>query len=166
MKRFSLETNERASSEVVALLMSIILLISICIISLDIGMFYNNRSTIQSVARDGARTVAILGGAGDEHTMTKLEKAYGTEAQISASVKKSLENHPALMNVIVKNVECGPYRTAHVGDETYCKVTYEYYPLPGDPLNLVSQGLGGDKTVTGTAQSEVKTDPIDMTARK
>lgn len=161
-----MKLNEKGAAEVVALLLSIVLLISICLISLDIGMFYNNRSTIQSVARDGARTVAILGGAGDDKTMTVLEKAYGTTQPVSKTVEKSLKEHPALANVEIKKVECGPKISAHVGDETYCKVTFKYHPLPGDPLNLVSKALGGDKTITGTAQSEVRTDPSDMVARK
>lgn len=166
LKCIKKKNDESGSAELIALLFSLILLISLCVVALDLSMFYQNRSTIQSVARDGARTVAILGGAGDKYHMSKLEKAYGTSEQLSTTIKKSLEENPALSNVIIKNVSCGPYRTDHVGDETYCSVTFQYYPLPGDPLSLLGDALAGEKTITGTAQSEVRTDPNDMIPRK
>lgn len=71
MNRFK---SDRGDSLVTALIV-FPMTISIIISGIDYAMFLNNRSIIQNAARDGARTVSILGGNNDRDN--KIANRYG-----------------------------------------------------------------------------------------
>lgn len=159
------QRKEKGDSSVVSFLILIPIVLVLLMNSLDATIFFLNKTSINSVARDGARTVAIFGGAGDEHTQTQLEKAYGGSESVATVTKNSLQNNGSLLSVTINDVSCGPAYTAHVGDETFCAVQWQYSPLPGNMLDLFMGIFSKPQTTIGTSQSEVKTDPIDIVPR-
>ena len=66
--------SDKGDSELVSLLILLPLLLAMLISIIDSSMYFANRSQVQAAARDGARQVAIMGGAGN----TPIEKAYGS----------------------------------------------------------------------------------------
>ena len=159
------KTNENGSGEVFASMLMLVLLLVVALVTINFSMFFLNKISIQAVARDGARTVAIFGGAGNEYTQTRLEKAYGTSDDVATGLKKTLKNNPSLMNVRIDGVKCGPYKTDGVGQETSCTVDWTYFPIPGDPIAIATHVFDGPVHTKGTAQSEVRTDDSDMVRR-
>lgn len=117
--------------------------------AIDGVLLMQNRSLLETKARDGARTVAILGGNGS----TPIQREQGLDPNFD---KSSLEGEvkntsPAQTNV--KQVRCTPEITKKLGDPVECAITFSYKHLP---LSLFSLFMGGEETtVYGTARSEV-----------
>lgn len=153
-----LKRNERGAADVVALMFGIIILLSLSISALDAAMYFTMRSQVQAGARDGARSVAIYGGAGEKMNsggrISYLRKAYGdlnscagvpTNATggkrlVECDVYKQLSKQFDQMgytDTIVK-VTCGPDITKNIGDHTFCDVVWTRDSIPGSPITIFS----------------------------
>lgn len=150
MKRF--RKNEKGAADVVALMFGIIILLSLMISALDAAMYFMSRSQIQAGARDGARTVAIFGGAGNPGVngkITELQRAYGdlsacqgvprsvTNGRIvECEVYNQLNSRSGVLSGSISKVTCGPNVTTSMGQPTYCDVKWKYNSLPGSPITI------------------------------
>lgn len=65
------------SSELFAAIFMLPIMLAVLISIVDFGAYFVNRQSINSLARDGARSVAIFGGNGNATQSTPIEKAYG-----------------------------------------------------------------------------------------
>lgn len=150
--------SDRADSLVTAIIVSP-LVVSLIITGVDFGMYMNNKSVIQAAARDGARTVAILGGNSDS---TSIAKTYGisdtctslpvdlsnTECEIINKLSASSLTQVSLMGKgyeanneegFDEPVKCFPEETSGVGQSVYCEVHWMYKGLPLSSLGLTSK---------------------------
>lgn len=152
-------SKDNGGSELVSMLLISVLMISMLTTLIDVGVYMNNRALINSAARDGARTIAIMGGAGSRDSATPIENAYGlTLAETCGKVQKkglaedvnvsdftpvecnilnSLNNSTGLVNVSVKDVNCTPKTTTAIGQRTSCEVKWRYNSLPGAPMGFI-----------------------------
>lgn len=166
---------DRGDSTIVSLVFVIPLLLGLLFTIFDISCYFSNRAYIQTVAHNGARTVAIMGGNGNATQSTPIEAKYGMKkvdtcdavgaTGISIEAKKSsstaiecnmmvaLQEAPGLVNVSVQGVKCTPETTASVGARTSCEIKWKFDGTPGSGMSFMS--LGQDNITAGSAESEV-----------
>jgi len=182
--------SDRADSLVSAVFI-LPMLFFMLVTTIDFGIYMSNRGQIQAVARDGARTVAIMGGDGTSTRSTNLEFAYGQSKEEACSgintefykgnisslsttecnVVSALTSQSGLVNVTIANVNCGPSVAGSIGERTYCEVNWDNGGIPGSAMSFAKgsgdgKGLGGQHTTTGSAESEVQLTNSDTTNRR
>lgn len=149
------------------------------ITTVDMGIYMSNRGQIQAVARDGARTIAIMGGNGTSTQQTSLMRSYGTTdscknldlkgiktngTPVECNIINGLNNTSGLVNITITSVKCNPQYTNAIGQKVNCEVKWTYGGIPGSAMTFVREGgsfnkdeaLRGEQTTTGSAESEVK----------
>lgn len=169
-KLFQKFKSDRADSLVTTIIV-VPLLISTIITGVDYGFLMNNQSAVSNAARDGARTIAILGGNDPNNISAK----YGNDS-INASecflngvplsvtecqIYQTLETS-SLVQLNLNTIECSPGTTSYVGQDVECDVSWNYEGLPLSTLNLVflaeddtnAKGLGFTMNTRGTAKAE------------
>lgn len=183
--------SDRADSLVSAVFV-LPMLFFMLVTTVDFGIYLSNRGQIQAIARDGARTVAIMGGDGDATSSTSLEYAYGqkrsdvckkataqyigknidSKSTIECNVIQSLSNNANLVNVEITNVNCGPDIARAIGEKTFCEVSWNNNGIPGSAMSFArgqdraGAGLGGEQVTRGSGESEVQLGSGDMTSRR
>lgn len=152
--------NDKADSTLVTFIIVLPLFFMFLITIIDSSVYFANRAVVQQIARDGARTTAIFGGAGSSIVATPLEKAYGSNVVthcedpgygitvsspsggtngVECNVIKRLTAPGAgLINVKIISVNCGPGSTPTVGSSTYCEIKWNYGGIPGSAYNFIS----------------------------
>lgn len=172
-KRFK---SDRADSLVTAVLV-VPLMISIIFTGVDFGFFLNNQSAVSNAARDGARTIAILGGNDSNtisekygnNTLTASECIFNgiTLSTTECQIYKTLDTGK-LVQLDIHSIECSPGATQYVGEDVNCEVVWNYRGLGLSAINLVSlaqkddpngEGLGFKVTTKGTAKAETSIQP-------
>lgn len=174
---------DRAGSELVSMLFIVMFFVPLMVSAMDLSFWFMNRSQIASAARDGARTIAIVGGTGTIDKATQLESSYGlpkstcsgvspTKARtpIECNVFNSIQKSRGLVSVSVDKVFCTPERTASVGHRVTCTVTYTYKSVPGSGLSIFRTSEGktplAKNVITGTSSSEVNMANTPLVPRK
>ena len=152
--------------------------------AVDFSLYLTNRSQIQSVARDGARTVAIMGGDGTATMGTPIEAKYGqsratactglsggiasnaftnNSTPIECNIIRGLNESNGIVNATVKSVNCTPNVTTFIGQRVTCEVQWEYGGIAGSFFSIVRKD---NMSVTaGSAESEVKLDQSSLVKR-
>lgn len=69
--------SDRGGSELMSFILLVPLFLGLIVTAVDVSFYFANRSQVQDIARDAARTVAIYGGTGDATKATTIEKSYG-----------------------------------------------------------------------------------------
>lgn len=184
IKRFSSDQADSLVSAIFILPVIFFMLIT----TVDMGIYMANRGQIQAVARDGARTIAIMGGNGTNSSQTTLMNAYGQNRSetcenvtqnpaykasmtvTECNVLISLDNSTGLTNVTINNVSCNPPVATAVGQKVSCEIKWQYGGIPGSAMTFVRNGgsydkdeaLRGEQTTTGSAESEVQLSEGDL----
>lgn len=158
-----LEKRRDSGESLVSFIFIMPLFFALLMTMIDTSVYFANRSMVQQVARDGARTVAILGGAGNETQATPLEEAYGTTLSeacsgdalivvgtgtttpVNCGVAQRLIDSKGFINVAVNYVSCGPDVAPTVGSSTYCEVGWNYGGIPGSGLSFIKKRDGDSR---------------------
>lgn len=182
MKKFFAKIKSDKADSLVSAVIILPMMFFMLITTVDFGVYMSNRATIQAVARDGARTVAIMGGDGTASTGTPLEAAYGqsrstscdsarkgiasnavknSSSAIDCSVMGALNNSTGLVNVEISSVNCGPNISSYIGQRAFCEIKWSYGGIPGSAMSFTradngEQILAGQNTTAGSAETEVK----------
>lgn len=166
---------DRGDSVVTAILV-FPLLISMFLTIVDSSVYMGNRSQLNGIARDAARTAAIFGGDGNASKMTTLEAAYGqsrtaacsgltgdlvkgaynsgSTSAIECNVLKNIQSNPGLVNVEVKAIACDPQTTTSIGQSVTCDITWRHNGIPGSILSFMKSGEK-DQKARGSSEAEV-----------
>lgn len=173
---------ERVSSDRADSLISAVFILPVIffmlITTVDMGIYMSNRGQIQAAARDGARTIAIMGGNGTNLSdQTSLMKKYGVSGSVCDGIKTTQANTPVecnvinglnnsagLVNITIHSVNCTPNVSTAVGEKVSCEVKWIYGGIPGSGMTFVRESgsqesdpaLRGMQTTTGSGESEVK----------
>lgn len=176
-KQFRSDRGDSLVSAVIVLPLIIFLIFT----AIDFSLYMGNRGMIQGIARDGARTVAIMGGDGTNNKGTTIEKAYGasrasacndldaasgyksTNSAIECDLIKNLKNSKGLVNIQVNSVTCSPQYTTYIGQRVSCEIDWEYKGIGVSGLTFIDS-TDSVKT-TGTSESEVALTSSDLVAR-
>lgn len=164
---------DRGDSTLISTLIVLPIILAVLWSSVDAFMYFTNRSMMISAARDGARTVAIMGGNGTATRSTPIEREYGqtksaacgglTSEVVAAAVKP--DTTPIECNVLqtvseggfaaikVTSVKCTPPQTTSISQRTQCKIQYDYNSVPGSPLGFIKKPRDDGKTPEAHDQS-------------
>lgn len=168
--------SDRGDSELVSLIIVLPLMLAILFTIIDTSIYFSNRAVVQTAVRDGARTVAIMGGNGTNTTATPIEKKYGasitnacaglsTNLAVSSAYKPGVSTviecsalqtyakDPSLISVKITDIKCTPTVSRGIGTKTTCTVKWDYNSIPGSVLGFIR--LAKDNTNVGTSESEV-----------
>lgn len=178
--------DDRGSSELIAIILGFPLILFTMFSVIDISAYFVNLSSVKSVAQDGARTVAIVGGMGTATMATPLEARYGLTADACDSIVKGSSLYKAtstpvecqvmknmmatkLINTEVTEVTCTPMITKAVGDSTSCTVKWTYGGVPLSFFMLDRVARGSDSfyvnTSIGTSEAEVGLSGVALVPR-
>jgi len=184
--------SDKADSSIVSMIILFPIVFAVMITLIDVSIYFSNRSIIQSVARDGARTIAILGGNGNATQATPLEVQYGldrdascaeaangwtdavtsTSSAVECNILSTLNMNKGLVAVDVTSVHCTPEITSSIGQRTTCTIEWSYNSVPGSALSLVREEPSysappalSNNTTTGTSESEVNMTGISLVSR-
>lgn len=193
-KLFKVSKSDSGDSLVSAVFVIPVILLMI-VTGLDFSLYMANRAQIQGIARDGARTVAIMGGDGTATTGTPLEKKYGKTREeacgaikagspaaaalnakstpIECNVMDALNNANGMVNVQINSVTCSPEKANAIGTRVTCEVKWKYGGIPGSGLTMIRNGaimnsnpsLAGQSVTAGSAESEVNLSDINLEPR-
>lgn len=151
--------NDSGDSTLVSTVIVLPLLIVIFFTIIDVSIYFSNNSLLNGVARDGARTVAIMGG-----TDSPLSDRYGV-GEVEENLVSTLDNTKGLISVSIDTdtIDCGPDITAGVGEETHCEIPWTYNGVGLSLFSLLASSDDHDfdenalnsNITRGTAESEV-----------
>ena len=179
-KRFSSDSGDSLVSAVIVFPVVIMFIVT----SIDYSIYMSNRGQVQGIARDAARTVAIMGGNGNAAKATPIEKAYGqsranacsgftvgkaapgyrtTSTAIECNVVRALLNQQGLVNAEITNVVCTPAAATFIGADVKCTISWKYNGIPASALGFINSN--NVNATAGTSQSEVKFANSDLVAR-
>jgi hypothetical protein len=166
---------DKADSSLISLVIMIPLLVGLMITMIDTAIYFADRAQIQSIAKSGSHTVAIMGGNGNESLSTAIEAKYGlTKAETCSKVKTGgiasaaktakstaiecnmilgVNDTVGLVNVNVNSVKCNPPKTGAVGARTTCEIKWIYGGIPGSALSFLrSSPIAGTGSVLAKEQ--------------
>lgn len=144
-KRFR---GENGDSEVISVLFIIPLVIFLLFAFIDISMYFQSRSTVQSMTRDAARSVAIYGGNDSRLNPNSDSIASTLRTQLYKNGECTVSDCGT-----PPQVKCTPNVTSRAGQITKCSVRYQYKSL--NPLNPISGPITNKAyIVTATSRSE------------
>lgn len=124
---------EQGASELIQTLLMLPLAIFMILAMIDVGLFFQARTTVQNSARDAARQVAMWGGLNTRLTPSgyNVENAlykslYNTKTKKCTYGRCS--SAPKVSCKVVNGGGGGTYATS-AGQDVYCRVTYSYNPI-------------------------------------
>lgn len=99
MKKFMKRLrSDRGDSELISLMLVIPIVFGILFTMIDASLYFQNRSAMQGMARDAARSAAIMGGDGNGTKSTPIEKQYG-QNMTDACTASTFEGRKHVKNI-------------------------------------------------------------------
>lgn len=125
--------DENGSAEIITTLFVMPFLLYLILALVDVSLYMNTRSSVESVTRDGVRQAAMWGGSSGEVRLNPTGK------DVSTLIQNRLFNGDkcTYSNCIAPpDVTCSPAVVNYSGTEISCTVTYKYKSVvPG--LSLI-----------------------------
>lgn len=176
--------SDRGDSSLVTFVLVMPLFFMFLMTLIDTSVYFVNRATVQHVARDGARQVALLAGDGTATTRTRLEESHGrqgscalvpdaahrtaNQTEVECQVLERYADE-RLLTVTIDRVDCGPSFVVALGQETYCSVTWSNAGVPGSALNFIRTKDGASPYANNvtlvTTKAEASTEGISPVPR-
>lgn len=144
--------DESGSTEVVTTLIMIPLVLWLILSLIDVSLYFQARTSVQNVARDASRQVAVWGG-----NDSNLKPYQGS---VSTNAYNSLYNVNTGKCTVgacsqPPTVTCTPSIAPNAGTEARCTVVYHYKAInPGNPLTGFTGFMNKPITITEVARSE------------
>lgn len=150
-ERITRRRDEKGNDVVVTLFM-IVFFIGLLFAIVEVSTYFQTKTQVHNITRDGARIVALMGGASNSISLNK-EKFGGNGVNVANYVRDKLADSNG--NCIVSRctqppvVTCGPTVATQLTADAYCSVTYYYGGVTGNLIGL----LGFDAITTQTIQT-------------
>lgn len=155
--------DETGASELVTTLFMLPLALFLILTLIDVSMYFNARSAVQNVTREGARQAAMWGGTGN-HEKVRLNPGNTSTAQnISATLYDPVTGKCKQAGCTQPpEVKCDTYvngaaRTSaqKAGDRIVCRTTFHYKTVtPGSDYFGFSAAIGNTIVIEETTLSE------------
>lgn len=150
--------NEDGSADLVVTLFMLPFAVFLILALIDLSMYMNTRSSVESVLRDNTRQSAMWGGTGTVYDGVRLNTTNLNAAQ---RIQNSLLTdtgkckYSGCVPGKLPVATCNPARVATAGTTITCKVTYYYKTVtPGTDLLGFAAITSSGFTITSTAISE------------
>jgi Flp pilus assembly protein TadG len=150
---------EDGAADLVVTLFMLPLAVFLILALIDLSMYMNTRSSVESVLRDATRQSAMWGGTGTANQGVRLNTTNTTTAQRVVSSLLTPDGKKCKFSNCVPGklptAVCNPVKVTVAGTTITCSVTYYYKTVtPGTDLlgfaAITSKGF----TITSTAISE------------
>lgn len=146
-----LRKEDRGASDIITILFLLPILLLLIFSMIDLSLYVMARSTVQGVARDGARQVAMWGG----NESSLRGKASAPTANMKTALVHGNGNCKPSACTKAPVIQCTPKQTSAAGDNVSCSVTYSYRSVTGN-YSLFSALTNQSFTVTQTSRAETK----------
>jgi hypothetical protein len=104
---------------------------------IDVSSYFQTRSTVQNITRDGARQVALYGGSSSSIPLN----TNGQDVNVGVYNKLYRDGGCVPSNCPTPpTVECGPGMATDLNVDAYCKVTYYYSSVGGGLVQWLGFG--------------------------
>lgn len=132
--RISPNYDKEEGSDIVVTLFMLPLFVALLFAMIDVSTYFQTRTQVQNITRDGARLVALMGGTSPTISLNK-EKFGGSGMNVSTYVYSRLTDGSGncAISGCTKNpvVTCGPSVASRLGQDAYCEVKYYYSGVGG-----------------------------------
>lgn len=146
--------DENGSAEIITTLFVMPFLLYLILALIDISLYMNTRSSVESVTRDAVRQAAMWGGTGPSVRLNPTGKGVDTLI-FNRLYEGGKCNYSSC--IAPPSVTCGPTQVSNAGTPVSCTVTYKYKSVvPGMSL-LGFEGITKNAegfTITEKALSE------------
>lgn len=155
--------NENGAADLVVTLFMLPLAVFLILALIDLSMYMNTRSSVESVVRDATRQSAMWGGSGTYDDGVRLNTTGKSAAQriadalvlpgrSASDVKCKFSNCVPGKSPVAT---CDSVKVTYAGTAITCKVTYYYKTVtPGTDLLGFSKITSSGFTISSTALSE------------
>lgn len=142
-------------SDVVTTLFMIPITLGLIFALIDVSSYFQARSSIQSIVRDGARQVALYGGQSFQVALNE------TGNDVAVNVKNRLwDNGNCVVSGCTEEpiVVCGPNIATSLNDDAFCRVEYAYRSYAGGLVDWLGFGaiLNPPFTIEESFKTETK----------
>lgn len=162
-KMRAIRKEESGASELVTTLFMLPLALFLILTLIDVSMYFNARSAVQNVTREGARQAAMWGGTGTHNTV-RLNPGSTSTAQNIANALYNSETGQCKQAGCTKapEVKCDTYVGASranaaktAGDRIVCRTTFYYSTVtPGSDYFGFAAAIGNKIVIEETTLSE------------
>lgn len=146
--------DETGSAEIITTLFVMPFLLYLILALIDVSLYMNTRSSVESVTRDGVRQASMWGGTGQNVRLNPTGKSVDT---LIFERLYSGDKCTYSSCIAPPSVTCGPTQVSNAGTPITCSVTYKYKSVvPGMSL-LGFEGITKNAdgfTITEKALSE------------
>lgn len=152
-KRIHVTNRDREEgSDVVTTLFLIPIFVALLFGIIDISTYFQTKTQVQNVTRDGARLVALMGGS-SESIPLNIQKFGGSGQNVTKYVYDRLVSNGECSfsgcNTL-PTVTCGPNVANRLTQDAYCQVSYSYRGVSGAIISI----LGFDQIINQTIESK------------
>lgn len=123
--------NHEEGNDLVITLFMIPFVLALLFAMIDISSYFQARTQVQNIVRDGAREVAKYSGT-DPTIALNREANGGTGVDVSRSVLNKLwDGEKCTISACESKpvVVCNPPKVYRISDDVYCEVTYKYQTM-------------------------------------
>lgn len=158
-KLFKKRNKERGSGEIIAVLFTIPITMGLIFAGIDVGLYFQTKSELQSITRDSARQVALYGGIA-----TPLKTSSGTVTQnLSDRLWDAKTGTCKISNCVPGAakpvITCGPTTPAtSLNTNAFCEVRgYKYQSVGGGLVSYLGFDSILDNEMNTREQFKVET---------
>ena len=154
---------EEGASELVTTLFMLPLALFLILTLIDVSMYFNARSSVQNVTREGVRQAAMWGGTGAHNTVRLNPSNITTAGAIKNTLYDSGSGKclqvgctkPPEVTCTTKTSAGNSSVAKNAGDKVTCTTTFYYRTVtPGSDYFGFAAAIGNKITLTETALTE------------
>lgn len=124
-------------SDIVTTLFMIPFILGLIFVMVDVSSYFQARSAVQSIVRDGARQVALYGGQAANIPLNEADKSVANQVR-----SRLWQNGQCVVSACTSApvVVCGPNRATSLNADAFCRVTYSYRGFGGGLVQWLGFG--------------------------
>lgn len=154
------QSDKETGSDIVTTLFLIPLIVALLFTMIDVSTYFQTKTQVQNITRDGARTVALLGGASAEISLNK-EKFGGAGQSVATYVRNKLVSGDKCTIsgcTTLPTVTCSPTVATSLNADATCTTVYYYQPVGGQLVEWL--GFGSLVTTEIKSTETFKTETV------
>lgn len=149
--------NHDEGSDLVVTLFMIPFFIGLLFAIIDVSTYFQTKTQVQNITRDGARQIALYGGTSATIPLN-VEKIGGKAIQVVVFDKLYSGGNCTLSACSSPPVvTCGPNRATSINQDAFCTVKYNYVGVGGALVNLLGFNAITDNQIVAKETFKVET---------
>lgn len=153
------KNNSEEGNDIIVTLIMLPFVLALLFSMIDVSTYFQTKTQIQNVVRDGARQVSLYGGTSATLALNK-EQHGGVGVNVTNEVKGKLWGTSGCkLSMCIKEpvVQCGPSKSTSLDTDAYCTVTYYYKNMSMALTKWLGLDALSNKTIKLTETFKVET---------